>query len=113
MLSDIPVVHHAHSLIEQTQAHQGKPGSGQLIPISNIGGQRLEFSDGNSGHEMDFPYFYPHKNVGARWTFLNSRRAEQRWSSSKCSLEKLAAANQLATNALHLLPAQGERVVVL
>ncbi|MNR49347.1 hypothetical protein D3C85_1687070 [compost metagenome] len=30
-----------------------------------VGGQRLEFFDGNFGHEMDSPYFYPHKNVGS------------------------------------------------
>jgi hypothetical protein len=39
MLSVIPAVHHAHSQVEQSQAHQGKPGSGQLIPIGIIGGQ--------------------------------------------------------------------------
>ena len=38
---------------------------------------------------MDSPYFYPHKNVGSWWTFLDSRRAEHCWSSSKYSLGKI------------------------
>ena len=30
-----------------------------------VGGQRLEFFDGDFGHKMGSPYFYPHKNVGS------------------------------------------------
>jgi hypothetical protein len=34
-------------------------------PAGIFSGQRLEFFDGNFGHKMDSPYFYPHKNVGS------------------------------------------------
>ncbi|MBV7546346.1 hypothetical protein KW849_08555 [Pseudomonas sp. PDM26] len=34
-------------------------------PAGIVGGQRLEFFDGNFGNEMGSPYFYPHKNGGS------------------------------------------------
>jgi hypothetical protein len=43
-----------------------------LLPEDSAGifsGQRLEFFDGNFGHEMDSPYFPPHKN---HWLSVDS-----------------------------------------
>ena len=57
-----------------------------IFPKDSAGifrGQRLKFFDGDFGHKMGSPYFYPHKNAGSCWTLLDSRRTEHRWNSSK------------------------------
>lgn len=48
--------------------HGDSTGQIAILPEDTagiIGGQRLEFFDGNFGHKMGSPYFYPHKNVGS------------------------------------------------
>lgn len=48
--------------------HGDSTGEITILPEDAAGifsGQRLELFDGNFGHEMDSPYFYPHKNAGS------------------------------------------------
>ncbi|MNN57523.1 hypothetical protein D3C81_1725150 [compost metagenome] len=48
--------------------HRNSTGEIAVLPEDSagiVGGQRLEFFDGDFSHKIGSPYFYPHKNVGS------------------------------------------------